>query len=131
MLGFSNWIILASSAAIAVASPVLPRAAKLVIRDEASYNASLPNITIFATGGTIAGSASSADQTTGYQAGALGIQVLINAVPEILNISNVKGVQVANVDSGNITPAILLNLTQQIQKELDSPFCQGVSRANN
>lgn len=70
---------------------VLPRA------DVTGYNASLPNITIFATGGTIAGSASSNTQTIGYQAGAIGIQTLINAVPSILNISNIFGVQVANV----------------------------------
>ncbi|OHF03001.1 L-asparaginase [Colletotrichum orchidophilum] len=36
------------------------------------YNASLPNITIFATGGTIASSASSNAQTAGHQAGAHG-----------------------------------------------------------
>ncbi|KAH6656513.1 L-asparaginase [Truncatella angustata] len=126
MVAINRFVLLTSSVAIAAASPILPPAAKLTVRDETSYNASLPNITIFATGGTIAGSAGSADQTTGYQAGALGVEVLINAVPEILNISNVKGVQIANVDSGSITPAILLNLTHQIQEELDSPYCQGV-----
>lgn len=126
MLALNQLFFLASSAAVVIASPITPPAAQLLVRDDASYNASLPNITIFATGGTIAGSASSKDQTTGYQAGALGVQVLIDAVPEILNVSNVKGVQVANVDSGNITPQILLNLTQQIQQELDSEYCQGV-----
>ncbi|KAH8895918.1 L-asparaginase [Thozetella sp. PMI_491] len=90
------------------------------------YNASLPNITIFATGGTIAGSASSDTQTTGYQAGALGVDVLINAVPALLNVSNVKGIQVSNVDSSAITPTLLLNISQQVQAELDSPYCQGV-----
>jgi len=91
-----------------------------------SFNASLPNITIFATGGTIAGSASSTTQTTGYTAGALGIQILIDAVPSIVNISNVQGVQISNVDSDNITPQILLNLTHQIQAALNSPYTQGV-----
>ncbi|KAI1333732.1 L-asparaginase [Xylariaceae sp. FL0016] len=99
---------------------------QLEVRDDTPYNASLPNITIFATGGTIAGSASSSDQTTGYQAGALGVDILIAAVPELWNVSNVKGVQIANVGSESITPAILLNLTQQIQAELDSEYCQGV-----
>lgn len=95
-------------------------------RAENTFNASLPNITIFAAGGTIAGSASSDTATIGYQAGALGIQTLIDAVPSMLNISNIKGVQVTNVASDNITPAILLNMTKQIQAELDSPYCQGV-----
>ena len=43
----------------------------------------LPQIKILATGGTIAGTAASATQTTGYKAGDLGIQVLIEAVPQM------------------------------------------------
>lgn len=43
----------------------------------------LPHIVILATGGTIAGSAASNTQTTGYKAGAIGVQTLINAVPEM------------------------------------------------
>ncbi|KAK7424920.1 hypothetical protein QQX98_000196 [Neonectria punicea] len=89
------------------------------------FNASLPNVTIYATGGTIAGSASSADQTTGYQAGALGIQALIDAVPQLCNVSNVRGVQVANTDSTNMNSSTLLALSQQIQDDLDSPYTQG------
>ncbi|KAH7163141.1 Asparaginase/glutaminase [Dactylonectria estremocensis] len=89
------------------------------------FNASLPNITIYATGGTIAGSASSADQTTGYQAGALGVQALIDAVPQLCNVSNVRGVQVANTDSTNMNSTMLLALSQQMQDDLDSPYTQG------
>ncbi|WYZ44860.1 hypothetical protein EsH8_VIII_000176 [Colletotrichum jinshuiense] len=114
---------LAAPAPIPAADP-LPAYNLLSTRDT-HYNASLPNITIFATGGTIAGSAASNAQTTGYQAGALGVDILIAAVPELWNVSNVKGVQVANVDSGSITPAILLNLTRLVQEALDDPYCQG------
>ncbi|KAF7544764.1 hypothetical protein G7Z17_g9691 [Cylindrodendrum hubeiense] len=89
------------------------------------FNASLPNITIYATGGTIAGSASSADQTTGYQAGALGVQALIDAVPQLCNVSNVRGVQVVNTDSTNMNSSMLLALSQQIQDDLESPYTQG------
>ncbi|ROW06096.1 hypothetical protein VMCG_04540 [Cytospora schulzeri] len=129
----SNALPLAAFAAMALAAPAPAPAAhespfplyQLSKRDT-SYNASLPNITIYATGGTIAGSATSNTQTTGYQAGALGVDVLIDAVPAIVNVSNVKGVQVSNVGSESITPAILLNITQQIQAELDDPYCQGV-----
>jgi L-asparaginase len=67
-----------------------------------SYNPLLPNITIYATGGTIAGSASSNLDTTGYTSGVLGVQVLINAVPDLVNISNVAGVQISNVASGEV-----------------------------
>lgn len=132
----SNAFPLVALAAMAIAAPAPAPAAHDVqsqpfplyqlSKRETSYNASLPNVTIYATGGTIAGSASSNTQTTGYQAGALGVDVLIDAVPAITNVSNVKGVQVSNVDSGSITAEILLNLTQQVQAELDDPYCQGV-----
>lgn len=89
-------------------------------------SAKLPNITIYATGGTIAGSASSADQTTGYQAGALGVQALIDAVPQICNVSNVRGVQVANTDSTNMNSTMLLELTREIKEDLLSNYTQGV-----
>ncbi|KAL8387289.1 hypothetical protein RB595_010021 [Gaeumannomyces hyphopodioides] len=105
-------------------SPPLP-AHQLSARDAGPYNSSLPNITIFATGGTIAGSAASNTQTTGYQAGVLGVDVLISAVPELRSVSNVRGVQVANVGSPSITPEILLNLTRLVQAALDDPRCQG------
>ncbi|KAH0425124.1 l-asparaginase [Colletotrichum camelliae] len=122
-----NLFLAASQLALGLAAPAsMPGfpAHRLSTR-ETHFNASLPNITIFATGGTIAGSASSNAQTTGYQAGALGVDILIDAVPELWNVSNVKGVQVANVDSGSITPEILLNLTRLVQEALDDPYCQG------
>jgi L-asparaginase len=124
---FSTPVVVAASFLhLSSAAPIIPAPVHELFSRANTYNASLPNITIFATGGTIAGSASSNTQTTGYQAGALGVDVLINAVPSILNISNVIGVQVANVDSDNITPTILLNLTQQINTALASTYCQGV-----
>ncbi|KAG4033898.1 hypothetical protein MFRU_004g03940 [Monilinia fructicola] len=79
-------------------------------------NPTLPNITVFATGGTIAGSSSSNTATTGYTAGAVGILTLLNAVPEALNISNVAGVQVANVGSSDVTSSILLDLSKKINE---------------
>ncbi|KAB8295326.1 hypothetical protein EYC80_007228 [Monilinia laxa] len=79
-------------------------------------NTNLPNITVFATGGTIAGSSSSNTATTGYTAGAVGILTLLNAVPEALNISNVAGVQIANVGSEDVTASILLNLSKKINQ---------------
>ncbi|KAL1868265.1 hypothetical protein Daus18300_005989 [Diaporthe australafricana] len=111
--------------ALAVPSPVPPPLLQLSKRDT-GYNASLPNVTIFATGGTIAGSAGSQSQTTGYEAGALGVDVLIDAVPELANVSNVRGVQVTNVGSEAITDAVLLNMTRGVQAALDDPACQGV-----
>lgn len=117
-------IFLLAAAASAIPTPSTPP--HLLSRNDQNFNASLPNVTIFATGGTIAGSAGSSDQTTGYQAGALGVKVLIDAVPEIRNISNPTGVQIANVDSGDITDSILMNLTHHVQAAVDDPTCSGV-----
>lgn len=120
---------LAVQVSLAVASPIALPIPQLIGRQpvvDRPFNASLPNITIFATGGTIAGSAASSDQTTGYQAGALGVDLLLKAVPQLYNVSNPKGVQFANVGSSEVTPSMLVNLTQHIQRELDSPLCQGV-----
>ncbi|RGP70608.1 l-asparaginase [Fusarium sporotrichioides] len=89
------------------------------------FNPNLPNITIYATGGTIAGSASSADQTTGYRSAALGVDSLIDAVPQLCNVANVRGVQFANTDSIDMSSTMLRILAKQIQDDLDSPFTQG------
>lgn len=89
------------------------------------FSPNLPNITIYATGGTIAGSASSADQTTGYQSAALGVQSLIDAVPQLCNVANVRGVQFANTDSIDMSSDMLQALAEQIQADLDNPSTQG------
>ncbi|CAG8306279.1 unnamed protein product [Penicillium salamii] len=85
----------------------------------------LPNVTILATGGTIASKASSNTQTTNYQVG-VGIDALLSAVPEICNISNVSGMQVSNVDSASINTTILLELTARVKAELADPTVHGV-----
>lgn len=66
-----------------LALPVKDVALPLHRRQSQPYNSSLPTIAILATGGTIAGSASSAGASTGYAAGSLGIDILLEAVPEM------------------------------------------------
>lgn len=90
------------------------------------YNPSLSNITVLGMGGTIAGSAISNTQTTGYVAGVIGIQTLIEAVPAITKVANVNSVQVANVRSTELTSNDILRLSQRIDAILSSKDCQGV-----
>lgn len=92
---------------------------------QTSINASLPNVTIFATGGTIASQGSSNTQTVGYSIG-LGVEALIDAVPEILNISNIAGYQTSNVGSGSINETISLALAHGITAELAKEEVSGV-----
>lgn len=77
-----------------------------------------PKVAILATGGTIAGSTDSKLATTGYTAGVLGVDVLINAVPEIKQIADVWGEQIANVDSSNMNDEIWLKLAKRCNELL-------------
>lgn len=58
-----------------------------------------PKVAILATGGTIVGSTDSKLATTGYTAGVLGIDTLIQTVPDIKDLAKITGEQIANVDS--------------------------------
>ena len=60
--------------------------------------AAKPNIHILATGGTIAGTGSSATGTS-YTAGQVAIGALLDAVPEIKDIANVTGEQIVRIGS--------------------------------
>lgn len=68
------------------------------------------HIYILATGGTIAGRAASEEATTGYEAGAIGIADLLAAVPEVSRYADVKGEQIAAIDSKDIRQEIWLKL---------------------
>ncbi|MGY3292176.1 L-asparaginase/Glu-tRNA(Gln) amidotransferase subunit D [Bradyrhizobium sp. LM3.6] len=54
----------------------------------------LPNVMVLATGGTIAGTGASSTTVVGYTAATVGIETLLNAVPELKTVANVKGEQV-------------------------------------
>lgn len=74
-----------------------------------------PNIVILATGGTIAGAASSGTQS-GYTSGAVTIDAMLAAVPDIGKIANVRGEQVSNVGSQDMSFDILLRLAKRINE---------------
>lgn len=93
---------------------------------KAKQNENLPNITIIATGGTIAGTGASSTATTGYKSGALAIDTLIQAVPEMQDIANITGEQLVKVDSTDITNDILLKLAKRINELLASPDVDGI-----
>ncbi|WP_341539914.1 type II asparaginase [Campylobacter coli] len=73
-------------------------------------------ITILGTGGTIAGFIDSTIATTGYTAGAIDIDVLIKAVPQIRDLADISWEQIANIDSSNMCDEIWLRLAKKIAK---------------
>ncbi|TKX28701.1 asparaginase [Campylobacter aviculae] len=85
-----------------------------------------PKIAILATGGTIAGTIDSAIATTGYKAGALEVENLVQAVPQIKELANIIGYQIANIDSSNISDKIQLKLAKKINKLLIKDEIDGV-----
>ena len=60
--------------------------------------AELPKVVILATGGTIAGEQKKPGEA-GYVAGQLAVDVLIDAVPELREIAQVTGEQIASIGS--------------------------------
>jgi len=84
-----------------------------------------PNIVILATGGTIAGSAETQTQA-GYTSGQVGVDVLINAVPQLTDLANISGEQVANVGSQDMSDAIWLKLADRVNTLLGRPDVDGI-----
>jgi len=84
-----------------------------------------PDIVILATGGTIAGSAESQTQA-GYASGQVGVEVLLKAVPQIKDLANVTGEQVANVGSQDMSDAIWLKLASRINELAKSSKVDGI-----
>ncbi|OOF83109.1 L-asparaginase 2 [Rodentibacter ratti] len=78
--------------------------------------AELPNITILATGGTIAGSGETA-VSSAYKAGQLNVEALIDAVPEIKQLANIKGEQIVKIGSQDMSDDVWLKLVKTINTQ--------------
>ncbi len=85
----------------------------------------LPNIVILATGGTIAGSAETNVQS-GYTSGQVGVEILINAVPQLKDIANVTGEQISNIGSQNMSDVVWLKLAKRINELLAQDDVDGI-----
>ena len=86
----------------------------------------LKNIVILATGGTIAGKASSGTQMTGYTAGAYSVADLLAGVPELGELAHISCEQLCNIDSSSLTDALLLRLAQRCNELLAQEDVDGV-----
>lgn len=84
-----------------------------------------PKVFIAATGGTIAGVQKSVEQH-GYTAGELGIEALVNAVPQLKDLADVRGEQVVNIPSQDMTDAVWLQLAKRLQELEQSPDVTGI-----
>src|SRR4051812_23932134 len=82
----------------------------------------LPNIVILATGGTIAGAGESATGSS-YTSGKVTIDQMVDGVPNLRKMANIKGEQVANVGSQDMNVKVWLDLTKRINELLAGNEC--------
>jgi len=93
---------------------------------EAQATKKLPKVVIVATGGTIAGSAASQTEA-GYKSGAVGVDILINAVPQLKELAEVTGEQVASIGSQDMNDEVWLKLANKVNELLAKPDVAGVA----
>lgn len=91
-----------------------------------SAAAARPNVAVLATGGTIAGIAAQASQTTGYKPGVLSAEALVASVPSLDSVAHITTEQVANVGSDNMDNAVLLKLAKRVNALLARDDISGI-----
>src|SRR5262245_3572379 len=77
----------------------------------------LPRIKVLATGGTIAG-AQATQADAGYKSGTFSVDDLIKAVPQLKNIAEMSGEQVANIGSQTMNHEVWLKLAARVNEAL-------------
>lgn len=85
----------------------------------------LPKVYILATGGTIAGSGSSATKSN-YSAGQVAIGTLLDAVPAINDVAYVEGEQVVNIGSQDMSNDVWLVLAKRVNELLAQADVNGI-----
>src|SRR5689334_15161303 len=85
----------------------------------------LPNIVVLATGGTIAGAAGS-DVQSGYTSGQVGVEQLLNAVPQARKLANLRGEQISNIGSQDMNDEVWIKLATRVNELLAMPDVTGV-----
>ena len=84
-----------------------------------------PKIVILATGGTIAGAQASSSQV-GYTSGSFSVDDLIKAVPQLSDLADLSGEQVANIGSQTMNHEVWLKLAKRVNEVLADKKTDGV-----
>lgn len=81
----------------------------------------LPQLALIGTGGTIAGAAAHAASSTRYQPASLGIEAVVQSVPELQARYRLKLFQPLQLGSYDVTPTHWLKLHQVVSEALADP----------
>jgi len=75
----------------------------------------LPSVVVLATGGTIAGAATS-DVQAAYTSGQVGVDQLLAAVPQAKKLAVLRGEQISNIGSQDMNDEVWLKLARRVNE---------------
>ena len=84
-----------------------------------------PKIVVLATGGTIAG-AQTTQADAGYKSGSFSVDDLIKAVPQLKDLAELSGEQVANIGSQTMNHEVWLKLAARCNELLNQKEVDGI-----
>ncbi|WP_341923072.1 asparaginase [Polaromonas sp. YR568] len=85
-----------------------------------------PNVVILATGGTIAGAGASALNSATYAAAKVPVDKLLAGLPELANVANVRGEQVAQMASESFDNETLMKLGKRVSALVKQADVDGI-----
>ena len=85
----------------------------------------LPNVVVLATGGTIAGAGTSGVQAA-YTSGQVGVEQLLAAVPEARTLATLRGEQISNIGSQDMSDEVWLKLARRVSELVAAPEVDGI-----
>jgi L-asparaginase len=115
-----------SRTTVALAAAIAVAAAAAACAQSGSAKGRKAHVVIVATGGTIAGSAASQTEA-GYKSGAVGVDILIAAVPQLKELADVTGEQVASIGSQDMNDEVWLKLANRVNALLADPKVDGIA----
>ena len=104
---------------------VLAIAPSVIGQTPATGAGPLPNVVVLATGGTIAGAASS-DVQAAYTSGQVGVEQLLAAVPQAKKLAVLRGEQISNIGSQDMNDEVWLKLARRVNELTAMPDVSGV-----
>ncbi|HYW56266.1 MAG TPA: asparaginase [Polaromonas sp.] len=93
---------------------------------QAQTQAVKPNVVILATGGTIAGAGASALNSATYAAAKVPVDKLLAGLPELANVANVRGEQVAQIASESFDNETLMKLGKRVSALVKQADVDGI-----